>query len=193
MRILSLLAVILLLLPILASASVIYNDPEVFWVRNHAAFFTDPATNQQVRVQRISNDQLRIYLQNDGVRTQLGLPVLEKKAATQTLSTGPITLQQPYVAQKEIDRNTYKPLQGPGPTPLDRKESTYTHSPLTHSPRIRSGYDETEWVYQNTQYIQDRAMHRNYNSNYYGDQNLYDMLNNQRIRYQPYGQAKYYE
>ncbi|MEK6964289.1 MAG: hypothetical protein AABX70_07730, partial [Nanoarchaeota archaeon] len=64
MRILALLALMLLLIPAFSMASLVYNDPEVFWVRNHAAFFTDPVNNQQVRVQRISNEQLRTYLQD---------------------------------------------------------------------------------------------------------------------------------
>lgn len=192
MRILTFLAIGVLLLPILASASLVYNDPEVFWVRNHAAFFTDPATNQQVSIQRISNDQLRSYLTDNAIRIQLNLPVLEQKTTTQTQGIGPSPSQRPFVAQKDIDRNTYSAIQGPGQTPLYKKGPKYLRPPLTYTPRIAPGYDETQWVYQNTQRINDRVLHKNFRSDYYGDENLNGMLHNTRVRYQPFG-VKYYE
>ncbi|HLD05212.1 MAG TPA: hypothetical protein VJG90_05845, partial [Candidatus Nanoarchaeia archaeon] len=94
MHILPLLAFLLLLIPTFANASLVYNDPEVFWVRQNAAYFTDPATNQAVRTQRLSNEQIRIYLRNDAVRIQLGLEPIEKKTIQRAVSTGPTTLQQ---------------------------------------------------------------------------------------------------
>ena len=193
MRILTFLALTFLLLATLSSAATVYNDPEVFWTRNHAAFFTDPATNQQMSTQRLSNDQLRIYLRDDGVRTQLGLPVLEKKVATRNIGMGPAATYQPYVTLNDIDRNTYKAIQGPGQTPLRKKGPKYFQPPLTYTSRVAAGYDETQWIYQNTQRIHDKVMHRNYRSDYYGDENLYNMLNNNRVRYQPWGQPKYYD
>src|SRR3989338_2760295 len=100
MRLLFSLFIALLILPVFATAAIVYNDPEVFWVRQNAAYFTDPATNQAVRTQRLSNDQIRIYLRNDAVRIQLGLEPIEKKTIQRTFSTGPTTLQQ-YFATKE--------------------------------------------------------------------------------------------
>ncbi|MEK6964408.1 MAG: hypothetical protein AABX70_08370, partial [Nanoarchaeota archaeon] len=135
----------------------------------------------------------RTYLQDENVRTQLNLPLFDKKVTTQTKGMGTIHLQQPPVTLKDIDRNTYKAIQGIGQTPLRKKGSKYIQPPFTYTPRIAVGYDETQWIYQNTQRINDRVMHRNYRSDYYGDENLNDMLANNRVRYQPWGQAKYYD